>query len=158
MAILKTAAATENRINKILSDRVTETADLQEQVEKENAAIEAANKAMEAATMAGDVKAYQKAKGERRDVTDAKEMHESRLLSLNEKPLISRADYEKEVSAIFADFAALEDQTKQKLVKLSDEMNAVAAEFQEAIVHANEVLHSLQHDIYRDADRQRDKV
>ena len=155
MTTLKAVNAVESTVKKILSDRVTETADLAEQVEKETASIAAANKAMEAATTAGDVKAYQKAKADRRDAADAKEMHESRLEALNNKPLISKADYEKAVADIYAEIAALDDQKRQRLAKLSDEMEAEALDLQEAINKANEVLHRLQHEVYRDADRSR---
>ena len=155
MATLKAVTTVESNVKKILSDGVTETADLAEQVEKGSAAIAAANKAMEAATTAGDVKAYQKAKADRRDAADAKEMHEARLNALNNKPLISKADYEKAVADIYAEIAALDDQIKQRLAKLSDQMEAEALELQEAINKANEVLRRLQHEVYRDADRSR---
>lgn len=157
MSVLKSAQAAENRIEKILSDSVTEKAVLEERIETEAAAIAEANKAMEAAAMTGDVKAYQKAKRERRDMADAREMHERRMSVLNGEPLISGAEYKKETDAIFAEFAALKDQAEKNLVRLSDEMNAVAEEVQEAVAHANEVLYRLQHDIYRDADRPLDE-
>ena len=155
MANLKAVTTVENLVKKTLSDRVTETADIETQVEQEAAAIAAANAAMEAATTAGDVKAYQKAKADRRNAEDAKEMHESRLNALNNKPLISKGDYEKAVADIYAELAALDDQKKQQLAKLSDQMEAEALELQEATAKANEVLRRLQHEIYRDADRSR---
>jgi len=43
MTTLKAVNAVESTVKKILSDRVTETADLAEQVEKETAAITAAD-------------------------------------------------------------------------------------------------------------------
>ncbi len=145
----------ENKIKKILEDRETEMANLEEQAEQEAAAIEAANKAMDAATVVGDVKAYQKAKAERRDAEDAKEMHEKRFVDLSKKPLISKAEYEKAVADIYAEFAAAEDKTKQQLAKLSDDMHGAALALEEMIERANAVLHKLQNDVYRNADRQK---
>lgn len=155
MTTLKAVNAVEKTVKKILSDRVTETADLTEQVKKEAAAIAKFSEAMEAATTAGDVKAYQRAKADRRDAADAKEMYEARLNALNNKPLISKADYEKAVADIYAEIAALEDQKKQQLAKLSDQMETEALELQEATEKANAVLRRLQKEVYRDADRSR---
>lgn len=155
MTNLKAVKAVESNVKKILSDRVTEIADLTEQIEQETAAIAKANEAMEAATTAGNVKAYQNAKADRRDAADAKEMHEARLEALNNKPLISKIDYERAVADIYTEIAALDDQKKQRIAKLSEEMEAEALELQEAINKANEVLHRLQHEVYRDADRSR---
>jgi hypothetical protein len=155
MAILKSAAEAENMVKQILADRATERTDLEGLIIKDDIAITEADGAMDQATAAGDLKAYQKAKGEKQNAEDSKEMHTKRLNALKKKPLISPADYEKAVSAIYTDFAALEDHTKQQLAKLSDEMNVAAVDLTEAMNHANKVLHSLQHDIYRDADRER---
>lgn len=153
MATLKTVTTVENMVNKILSDRAAETEELVEQVKRDAVAIADANKAMDAATIVGDVKAYQKAKAERRDASDAKEMHDARLDALNKKPLISKADYEKAVGDIYSEIAALEDKTKQNIAKLSESMESLTLDLQEAINQANKVLHTLQHDVYRDADR-----
>lgn len=152
-AVKNTAA----RIEQILKDRATETADREAKVEEAKAAAAAAEKRMEEATTAGDTKAYQKAKGERRDARDAIEMHEKRLEALNEKPLISKADYEKTVADIYAEIAAKDDQIKAKLCKLSDEMEAAALELTDDMNEANDVLRRLQRDIYRNEDRTKGK-
>lgn len=155
MTTLKAVTTVENLVNKILSDRVTETAELTEKVKQGAAAVAAANEAMAAATVAGDVKAYQKAKADRRNAADAKEMYDARLNALNDKPLISRVDYEKAVADIYGEIAALDDQKKQRLAKLSEEMEAEALDLQEATTKANEVLNRLQNEIYKNADRSR---
>ena len=150
---LKAVTEVDNMTKRILSDMETETADLQDLIAAEGEAIAAANAEMETATAAGDLKAYQKAKRDRQDALDAKEMHQKRLEALEQRPLISKPEYEKAVADIFAEIAAADDQTKAALVKLSDEMNAAALALDDAIIKANAVLQRLQHDIYRDADR-----
>ncbi len=156
MEILQAVTKAEEMAKKILSDRTKETAELEAKVKQEAIAIEEANKAMEVATIAGNVKAYQKAKADRRDAADAKEMHDARLNALNHKPLISKADYEKAVAEIYAEIAGIDDKAKQNLTKLSEQMEAEILELQEDIKKANEVLHLLQHNVYRDADRKTD--
>lgn len=155
MMNLKNVETTEELIDRILSSRAAEVEQLTQLIAGENDSIAAANKAMETATAAGDLKAYQKAKAERQNAADAKEMHESRLEALNQKPLITKLDYEKIVADIFAEIAAADDQTKQQLCKLSDSMNSAALELQTAINRANHALQRLQHDIFRDADKSR---
>ena len=153
MNTLKAVTATETMANNILSDRAKETAYLASQIEKEGASIAAANAAMESATKAGNSQAYHKAKTERAAAADAKEMHEARLSALNNKPLISREAYEKAVSDVFEEIAAIDDLAKRRLAELSEQMEAEAVALAKAINKADEVLHRLQHDVYRDADR-----
>lgn len=147
----------ETTAKELLAKKSAELKILAEEIDKEAAAIERAKEDMEAATIAGDVKAYQQAKAARRDAEDAKEMHEARINALNNNPLMSQAEYEKAVASIYAEVAAIDDQTKQKLVKLSDQMEDAAESLKQSIDYANKVLQMLQGDIYKDADRSRDK-
>lgn len=153
MKELKAITATENRIEEILSGRAAELEALAKQIEQESADIETVNQEMETATAAGDVEGYRKAKAKRAAVMDGKEMHESRLNALRNKPLITKEEYDKTVSDVFAEYATLDDLTREKLYKLSNEMNAAAEELRKAQIRANEALRRLQDDIYRGADR-----
>lgn len=155
MTTLKAVTAAAETVERILSNRERETADLTEQIKEAAEAIAEFNKAMEEAIVSGDTQAYQAAKAQRRDAEDVKEMLEARLNALDHKALISRTDYEKAVTAIYEEIEALDDQKKQKLVTLSDQMAAEAMELEEATSKANEVLGRLQHEVYRDADRRR---
>lgn len=157
MTTLKAVNAVENTVKNILTNRENEKAELEALVSQDAAAVAKALEAMEEATAAGDIKAYQKAKAERQDATDAKEMHEARQLALSKKPLITKEDYEKNVAAIYDEIAAIDEETKKKLVTLSEQMEAAALELRDAANKANEVLFHLQHDLYRDADRTHDK-
>ncbi len=147
---VKKAAA---EVKTILAKREAELNTLAEQIDRETAAIVKAKEDMEAATAAGDLKAYQLAKNARRDAEDAKEMHEARINNLNDKPLISQSEYEKTVANIYAEIAALDGKTKENLASLSDQMNDEAEKLKQAQEEANKVLRQLQHDLYRDADR-----
>ena len=152
---LKTVPAAENMVKNILANKAEEEKRLAEAVETEKAAIAKAAEEMEAATAAGDVKAYQKAKAVLRDSEDAKEMHEKRQKALKQKPLISEAEYEKTVAEIFTEIATADNHTRERLAMLSDQMEIAVQELQEAFTRANVVLHQLQHDVYMDADRSR---
>ena len=152
---LKATIETEKKVEKILSGCKAEREKLIGMIEEESQGIPAAFEAMDAATASGNLEAYQAAKKKRADLIDAKEMHEKRLKDLNEKPLISKAEYEEAVAGIYAEFASFDDKAKAKLRELSDQMYAVSIELAEATSRANDVLTKLQTDVYRDADRTR---
>lgn len=154
---LKATAAVNDLVNKALSDRENELSEINMKISSEAKTIAGAIKAMEAATLAADEKAYIKAKTERWNAEAAKEMYEARRERLNTQPLISAADYEKAANDIFAEIAALDEQTKERLADLSEQMEAESHALGTAIAEANRVLQRLQHDVYRDADRHRNQ-
>lgn len=156
LELIETVKA-EQKAREILEGRQREKKKLADWITEEKRKIDAINRILEQATIDGDIKAYQKAKAERADILDSKEMHERRLTMLNNEPLISKGEYEDATKAIYAEIAALDDATKQTLAKLSEEMERTAMELQNSLNKANEVLAFLQHDIYRDADRSRGK-
>ncbi len=143
------------RVDSILNDREKDLAVLADQISEQDAAISASAAEMDKATAAGDLEAFKKAKADRSNAMDAKEMFEARKNALENKPLISAADYEKTVSEVFAAVAAAESDTKKELTALSDQMASAAAGLEEIANSANNVLTRLQHDVYHDADRTR---
>jgi hypothetical protein len=147
----------EQKAREILENRKKEKKNLVDWIEQERKKINAINSTIEQATIEGDLEAYQKAKAERADVMDSKEMHERRLSMLNNEPLLSKGDYEEAIREIYAEIAAQDDITKQTLRRLSEEMEKAATDLQDALNKANEVLRFLQHDIYKDADRSRNE-
>ena len=155
--MLKKVEEIGNVVNKMLADRDEEIENLKQQLPKDAAAITAAEEAMQTATDAGDVKAYSKAKSDRHDATDAQEMHKSRLNKLEGQPLISEGEYKKLLADLYGEVDKLENLTKEKLFMSAREMKDTAEEFEEAVNFANKILFALQHDIYRDADRKRDR-
>lgn len=144
----------ESRIKKIKADRITETADLEERIEVAKQQRQTANEAMDAATIAGDVKAYQKAKADRRDAEDAIEMHNKRIDTLKHKPLISKGEYEKGVAQIMAALGEVSADAKKRIVEHMEQIRIIAAECTAEITNGNEVLHQWQHEIYRDKAEQ----
>lgn len=150
----KAITEVESKIKKILADRVAEAADLEERVEVAKQQQRAANEAMDAATTAGDVKAYQKAKADRRDAGDAIEMHCKRLDALEHKPLISKGEYENGVAQIMSALGEVSADAKKRIVEHMEQIRIIAAECTAEITNGNEVLHQWQHEIYRDKAEQ----
>ena len=153
MKKFEAAKTAEKKIEKILADKTTETADLLEQITAQEKAASSAAEAMEKATAQGDVNAYMAAKEEYTAANEIKEMHETRLNHLNAKSLINRQEYEKVVADIYSEWEIENEKTKEKIIAYAEEMYAAAGELRGATKHANEILQRLQHEIYRDMDR-----
>lgn len=155
MITLNAVNKAENRINKILTDKEAELLDINEQIEIANQKIKEAEKEMEEAINKRNLELYKKAKKKKSDVEDGKEMDTIRLNNLKEKALISESEYKKMVSDIYEEVRSIENQKKEKLAKLSDEMAKESRELLEVTKKANEVLIKLQDKIYRNEDRQK---
>lgn len=153
MSEMKAIKEADKLVKKILSDRVSETAFLEEELAKDNAAVAAAEAAIAEAVTSSNLEEYQKAKIAHRNALDAKEMHDARMEALKNAPLISARDYRKTVESILAEVTEMDRAARTRLASLSEEMEDCAMNLREAVVTANDVLQRLQHDIYRDADR-----
>lgn len=143
-----------NRIKKITADRVAETADLEERVEVAKQQQRAANEAMDEATDVVDLESYQKAKKDRRYAGDAIEMYSKRLDALENKPLISKEEYEAGVDKIMAALEEVSADAKKCIVEHMEQIRIIAAECTAEITNGNEVLHKWQHEIYGDKAEQ----
>lgn len=140
----------ENRAKKILANKVTEMADLEERVKIAERQQNAASKAMDEATTAGDLRAYQQAKTDYRDAGDAIEMHSKRLDALTNKPLITDVEYEKGVAQIMAALGEATAEAKKRIVEHVEQIRIIAAECTAEVTSGNELLHKWQHELYKD--------
>lgn len=145
----KAITEVEGRIKKILADRLTETADIEERMKTAKQQQETASEAMDSATSAGDVAAYQKAKASLRDAEDAIEMYNRRLDALRHKPLISKGECENGVARIMNALEEVSADAKKRIIEHMEQIRIIAAECTEEIAKGNEVLHQWQHEIYK---------
>ena len=118
------AEAVANMLKRIQSDRAAHIEFLTRQMDFEDAAIDAAYRAIDAAKIAGNTEVYQRAKAMLEDAENALEMSKTRLNELKNRPLISPERYETVVTVLREEIATLEDP--------------------EAVRNANDVLHRLQ--------------
>lgn len=152
MKNVKTEEA-KKRIEEIEANRKKGLEELETLKEENESQIAEANKKMEEATEAGDLEAYQKAKAELRNALDAKEMYNKRYNAFLDKALITKAEYNKLVTGILEECAALDNKAKEKLAALANQMLEIGLELQETFNGSNHILAKLQHDIYKDEDR-----
>ena len=159
LVISKSAVVAANeRIERILAERKASERKVSEALAADAEALRKADSDMKKAVAGNNLEAFQKAKKALQDAKDSRELHEAWSKGMEEQPGITEAEYKSIVSAIYAELDALEHETLQKAVKLADEMAAAGEALREAQEHANEVLQKLQHDVYKDADRNRNKA
>lgn len=149
--------AASEKIDKILEKRAASEKKVAGDLAADAAAIKKAEAEMKEAVTGNNLEAYQKAKKALQTAKDSQELHLAWAKSMKEQPGITPDEYNNLVSAIYAELDGLEAETLQKAVKLADEMAAAGDALRKAQNHANEILHKLQHDVYRDADRMRSK-
>ena len=155
MDSLKATNELEKKIHRIMEAREKDISDLEDKIIADEKAIETAEEDMNIATNAGNLEAYREAKARRAFSIDSKEMHQSKLTALRDKPLISLEEYREGVSSVRHEIEKLERETKEVLKALSDKMDSEAERLSDALIRANGILESWQHDIFRDADRSR---
>ena len=155
MTHLKTAEEIEKRIEVILSNAEKQRVQLQEERQSVANSIDDSIKAMDAATAAGDTTLYRKAKDKMREYMDAKEMIDKRLQVIAGAPILKEAEYNEMINAVYSEFEELNKAKAKKILALADKMQAEAADLENAINHANNVLYNLQHNVYRNADKPR---
>ena len=151
---LKAIKDAEQAVERILQDNAAEAATLKERIELAADDMSKAADDMREASQKADLTAYQKAKAARQNAADVKEMSEARLQEITEAPLISKADYDRAVSAIRAELTEAEGSAKAELIRLSDAMKAVSDGLNAAITKAESIVQAMQRELRRNQDMQ----
>ena len=150
--MLKKLEELKTKIDKIVNEANAQQAPLREAMAKDKAAIAAANNAMEEATTKADLDAYKKAKAEKEDAETSEAMHKARYDAITVKPLMIKEEYNKHCETVFAIIRNEAKKQKAELMKLAEQMNAIAEEATANQATANELLHTLQCDIFKCGD------
>lgn len=157
MAILKTVTAAQKLIRDTLSKRDKQAESSLELISQAEENIISIDRRMEEAAKDGDPLEYKKAKQEKEDAQDIKEMYERRYNAFIRKPLIEKDDYDRIKAEILAEYGALQLKAKGELARLAEEMKAISDHLNTAITETNKALRSLQHDLFMDGDRMKAK-
>lgn len=155
MMELKQVKAAEAKAKKILNDRETEINDITKQISDAEVAMVTAKKEMELATNKSDLIAYKKSKQQYSDAQISTEMYSKRLDALENKPLISKDDYDKLIDSIFDEMDEALDETEAQFIKLFSSAHEISKELMSAGEKANEIIKMIQSNVYKDADRLR---
>ncbi len=130
------------RLDKRDRDYKTELADLEQRIEEEKAASEAAETALDAATRETDPDAYRKAKREAAFHNDALEMMQRRRETLHQPP-ISEEEYKEMTGYVLDDMEAELASVMEWAVETADLAAQYLGELGEKRHQANSVLRRL---------------
>lgn len=153
MAIMKTVTAAQKLIRETLSRRDKQAESALNLITQAEENINSIDQRMEEAAKEGNPIEYKKAKQEKEDAQDVKEMYERRYNAFIRQPQISEADYERITAEIIAEYGAMQLKARGELARLAEEMNSISDHLNAAFIEANKALKSLQHDLFMDCDR-----
>lgn len=156
-AFMKLIKETEDAANEIITASEAEKKERISDIQECNRAIKSAESAMNTAVISGDLEAYRKADQEKRFSEERKEIFEKRLEQLNVGILMPANEYNNTVSAILTGYEEVEEEAKNRLVKLAKEMWTIAEELQQETDKANAILNTLQVGVFRNSDRKMGK-
>lgn len=154
---LKKVTEVEAYIDFILQEKEGTLTSFGKQIREAEDKINELTATMEDAVKSGNDKAYIKAKKDRDEAQTLKGLCKARLERAVSQPLIDKAEYEAKVKDICDELDEVNAGIREKLATLAEEMSGLADELAEAQSKANEALHRLQHEVYKDADRTRNK-
>lgn len=146
----KTINTYSKKADAILEASNAQILEINSHMAEEREKAEEHKKAMETAWTAADPAAYRVAKSAYTEVTEGIDMFSDRLEALKSKRLVSENEYNEAVKAIMAALAEEDKQAKEKLVALTDEMKKVTDQLSATLDEGNKLLHTWQHDIYKD--------
>ena len=99
-----------------------------------------------------DFEQYHTYKNKLEELEDERRTLEHKLKTARELPLISHEEYNELVKTVKDEIKEAEAQTREKLVKLSEEANELGQELQEATKQSNKALSDIQRGLYKEKE------
>lgn len=124
---------------------------LEYQVEIETAIDneEEANRAVIQAKQGDDKMAYSKAIEEKRMASNIAQYFEGKIEQIENEPFISKTEYKEYTKRIKAEMDAINNQNRDKIRRIFEELEAIKEEVAPAYNKTNELLSNLQNNIYK---------
>ena len=97
-----------------------------------------------------DLKKYHAAQENQRALQDTKGMYTLKLQKLKEEPIIDTAEYEKDAAEIMAAMAQAEEKLEKIITEFIKKLEPEGQAMGELILQGNELLETLQVDLYKD--------
>lgn len=136
-------------MEKILADRDTEMARVNEKIESNRKSAESAAAEMDKATNAGDLKGYQTAKAKRENALDAIEMYTNRRNTLKGSTLVSAEENAAVVASLQARQKELVDEATVKIIELVKQIERIGNETYSEVDRGNEILMKWHTKVYK---------
>lgn len=137
-------------IEKLQKSYEAEKSDMERKINTAEKVQSDALKAATAAYDACDINAFHSAQDQKRAGDDSAAMYKKKLAALLDTPLISVEEYNQMVCDVMAEMKDMIDADRGKIRKLIEEVESLAKEECTRIEEANALLHTIQHEIYKD--------
>lgn len=138
------------KINEILNKAKQEAENLQSQIDTANKAKEDAAAAFIEAKHAGDPKAYAEASADQRAYKDIAELYAHKKEAHDKRTLITVDEYKAMIDQIMSELDQANDAAKEKVLDHIEALKEIAGEISQTIHFGNELLHQVQHELFKD--------
>jgi len=142
----------ESKLTKLVTDNQNEINDYEVKIRNADKAIQDANSTLRDAETNVNVDGYNKAKNNIWSAKHAKELYEKAKNKAESEPSISRVEYKSLLAEIKDVIDKKHADENERASKLIGEIRKIAKESLETDNEANKLLHTVQYDIYKDAD------
>jgi hypothetical protein len=138
------------QINEILDKAKQEGEMLEKQIEETRAAQQAAAETTREARSSDDLKVYAESAANQRTLKDIADLYARRKASYDKNPYITYERYNAMTDQIMCELDKANDEAKAKVLELMQALKEVAGDLSSTINFGNELLHQLQHELYKD--------
>lgn len=147
---MKNLEKIQSKVNEIQAAADKAAEELQAKINKATEERGAATAALLRAQDAADPEEYARAAAEARTRGDILELYSKQKAKLDTQPLISTEDYDAMVNQIMAELDQVNAKAKAEAAKHLEALKAIGRDSTEVINYGNDLLHQVQHDLFKD--------
>lgn len=148
---------TMNDIEEYLSEQATASkqaiTECKNNIEQAEQTTQKANQDLATSEKEVNVDVYNQAKNDIWYAQHAKELYSKQLSKLQNTPLITKTEFNTLVQNITESADRAQSELSDQAVPLLKQLKKLADESADINTHANTLLHTLQYDVYKDADK-----
>lgn len=146
---MKVLLSIEQELLKIQEEGKKKVSEYKKEVQTAKDNEEKANKAVIQAKQGDDPKAYAKAIEDKRTASDIAGFYEGKIKEISDEPYITEAEYKDYTKRIKSEMDRINQQARKRVSELLEELETIQSELDSAYFKTNELLGSLQNNIYK---------
>lgn len=143
----------ESKLDTILAENNQAIQECENNINQSEQAIKQADSDLANAEGSVNVEDYNNAKNKIWSASHAKELYQKQKDKLTNQPLITKAEYDQLLSEITQIANAENERLNSEAITLLDNLKIIADKSSKLSQSTNNLLHTLQYKIYKDADR-----
>lgn len=139
----------EQELKAIQEEGNKQVVEFKAEIQTANDNEEQANKAVIKAKQGDDPKAYAKAIEDKRTASDIASFYTGKIEEIKNEPYITKAQYKEYTNRIKSEMDRINQQASERVSELLEELEAIQSELTPAYDKTNELLSTLQNNIYK---------